>query len=102
VAGTALARIRTLSYDSRDRLLSEEQHLAALGMTWATDAAYDAHLAEELARSRLQRDAGVATATPADAVEAPSAVRARLRWSSGMLLIRAGQRLQGAQPMEAV
>lgn len=54
VTGAALARISTLPYDSRDSLPSKEQQLAELGISWATDAAYDAQLAQELARARLQ------------------------------------------------
>lgn len=50
----ALVRIGALPYDSRDSLPSEEQQLAELGISWATDAAYDAQLAQELARARLQ------------------------------------------------
>lgn len=99
VTGAALARISTLPYDSRDSLPSKEQQLAELGISWATDAAYDAQLAQELAGSRLRRHDRMSTGLPAHHA---AAVRGkRFRWSVGMLLIRAGRCLQGGQPVEA-
>jgi hypothetical protein len=99
VIEAALARVGTLPYDSRDGLPSKKQQLAELGISWATDAAYGTVLAQELADSRLHRHAGVAAATPAEPVVPPPAVGDRFHWSVGMLLIRAGRRLQEGHPV---
>jgi hypothetical protein len=84
VGSGLLARIGALPYDSRDGLPSKEQQLADLGINWATDAAYDAQLAEELAHAQLRRHKGVAAATPAEPVVPPSAVRARCGRAFGL------------------
>lgn len=102
VTGATLARIGALPYDSRDSLPSKEQQLAELGISWATDAAYDAQLAQELADSRLRRHDRMSTGLPAHQTAATSAVSGRrFRWSVGMLLIRAGRCLQSGQPVKA-
>lgn len=96
-----LARVGALPYDSRERLTTKEQQLAMFGISWATDAPYDAELAQELAGARRRRQADVAAAAPVHQAVPTLSVGDGLRWSLGMLLIRAGQRLQGGQPLEA-
>lgn len=99
VIGVTFARIGALPSDSRERLTTKEQQLAELGISWATDTAYDAELARDLARSRLRRHKGVPTATSAPAEVPRTMVGRRFRWSVGVLLIHAGQRLQGGEPV---
>lgn len=99
VIGTTLARIGALPYDSRERLASKEEQLAALGINWATDAPYDAELAQELERARLRRQTGVPTAIPAPAEVPGTRVSRNFRWSIGVVFIRLGRRLQGREPV---
>jgi len=79
--GAWLARLGALTYDSREGLPSKEQQVAALGISWATDAAYDAELAQELADARLRRRKGVAVATPAQPEVPGTKAEVGPRWS---------------------
>lgn len=58
--GAALSRVGALPSDSREGLRSPEQQLAAYGVRWATDLAYETELAQELAAAGQQRRACVA------------------------------------------
>jgi hypothetical protein len=58
IINAALDRIVLLLPDSRDKLRSKEQELAASGLTWATDPAHDEMLARQIESARLQRRAG--------------------------------------------
>lgn len=53
--GTALARVDEHTWDSRETLPTKEQQLAVLGVSWETNLAYEADLAEELAAARRRR-----------------------------------------------
>jgi hypothetical protein len=54
----ALGRIAALAHDSRDGLRSSEQELAALGVRWGSDPAYDAMLARQIEAARGRSRAG--------------------------------------------
>lgn len=97
---TAFGRVGTVAYDSREGLRSKEQDLAAYGITWTTDLGDEEDLARELQAARQRRLAGVSTARLAEP-PARAAVGGGLRWGIGELLVRAGRRLQGAQPVDA-
>ena len=58
--GAILGRVGALAHDSGEGLRSKEQELAAQGLTWAADPAYEQALAEELEATRLRRAAGPA------------------------------------------
>jgi hypothetical protein len=83
VVGAILRWVADLPYDSRERLGSKEQELAALGISWATDSVHDAALAREIEVARQLRRAvgdvapgGVAAARPD---LSPQAARGRRR-----------------------
>ena len=66
----ALCAIGNVAQDSREALRSNEQHLAALGITWTTDVAYDTTLAEELLVARQRRITARETAPSAPVFQA--------------------------------
>jgi hypothetical protein len=47
--------VADLPWDSRERLRSQEQELAMLGITWASDPVHDAALAREIEIARQRR-----------------------------------------------
>jgi hypothetical protein len=62
--GAVLDRAGDLPYDSREALRSDEQMLAALGIRWETDAAYDCTLADETRAARLRHLSARAVVAP--------------------------------------
>jgi hypothetical protein len=54
----AFDRLAMLLPDSRDSLRSKEQELAAVGVTWPPDLAYDELLARQIETARAGRYAG--------------------------------------------
>ena len=56
--GAFLARLRLRLPDSRERLTSTEERLAASGVSWSLDLAYETELAREVAAARQQRVGG--------------------------------------------
>lgn len=58
----ALGRLGTLPYDSRETLATKDTQLAAYGVSWSTDLAYDTELAQELEAARRQRLTSTTTA----------------------------------------
>ncbi len=98
-AGAALTWVGALVCDSREGLRSSEQQLAAYGVCWVANPAYDVELAQELKFARERRHADV-LATPPVQSTMPSATRSGLRVVVGAALIHAGQRLQGAAGIE--
>lgn len=97
--GTVLAWAGALICDSREGLHSKEQQLAAYGVSWIADPAYDAELAQELKTAREQRHAGVSVTSPTESTM-PAAARSGLRFVVGAALVHAGQRLQGTASIE--
>jgi len=53
--GAVVHWIADLPCDTRERLHSKEQELAMRGISWASDPAYDAALAREIAVARQRR-----------------------------------------------
>lgn len=72
--GSALAFIASLAHDSRPRLRSSEEELASHGVTWQTDTADDATLAQQIESARRRR----LSALPAIEVETPAPARAAM------------------------
>jgi hypothetical protein len=70
ILGAALAFVGSLAHDSRPRLRSSEEELAALGVTWQTDPAYDAKLAQQIQAARPRRQADFPPAETAAPVPA--------------------------------
>lgn len=60
----ALGRLATLPYDSRETLATKDAQLAAYGVSWSTDLAYDTELAQELQAARRQRLTSTTAAPP--------------------------------------
>jgi hypothetical protein len=55
ILGATFDRIALLLPDNRDSLRTKEQELAAVGVTWAPDPAYDEMLARQIDAARLRR-----------------------------------------------
>lgn len=55
ILSAALDRMVMLLPDSRDSLRSKEQELAATGVSWASDPAYDEMLVHQIEDARLRR-----------------------------------------------
>ena len=62
--GAFLARLRPRLPDSRERLTSTEERLAASGVSWSLDLAYETELAREVAAARQQRVGGATAGSP--------------------------------------
>jgi hypothetical protein len=92
--------VYTFAYDSREGLHTKDQELAAYGVVWSTDLAYEDELGLELQAARQRRVAGV-SAAPLAAPATWTATGGGLRWAIGGLLVRAGRRLQGGQRASA-
>ena len=96
VVGAAWRSLGDLAHDSRGGLRSKEQELAALGMRWPTDAAYDHQLAEEVqaARQRRLAAATIPPLAPAPLVRGNGTATGTSRASSGGVLAHVGERLR--------
>lgn len=94
--GAACLGLGNLAHDSRDGLRSDEHDLAALGMRWPTDAAYDSAVAAE-ARSARENRLAAETITPLAPVRPTrdhGSVTGAPRATTGRAYARASERLR--------
>ena len=94
--GAALRGAGALPRDGRAGLRSKEHDLAALGVRWPTDAAYDSALAEELQAARRRRLAAgtITPLVPGRPARSHAAATDIPRVSSGGASARVGARLR--------
>ena len=59
IFGSVLAFVGSLAHDSRPRLRSNEEELASRGISWQSDPAYDAMLAQQIETARLRSEVGL-------------------------------------------
>lgn len=102
--GAALRSFANLAYDSRDDLRSNEHDLAAQGIRWPADAAYDAEVAAEAQAARQRRLAAgtITPLTPTRQARGHDTAASTPRTSSGEALVLVGKRLRFSPRAAAV
>ncbi len=96
VAGAACRGLGDLAHDSREGLRSNEHDLAAQGITWPTDEAYDHVVAAEMQAARQRRLAAgtIRQLAPDRLPRSHGTATGKQRVAGGWSLARVGQRLR--------